>query len=110
MKVNDEVVAVPVATVLAGAAFAQSGSQSKVNVEGINQQQAGMLNKQEMDLGNAKGGGKTDVTAKNINQQQAGMLNQQKMSIGNAEGKGSQSKVNDFNISQQQAGMLNQQE
>jgi hypothetical protein len=61
------------------------GSQSKVNVSNINQQQAGMLNKQEMAIGNASAGGKSNVTAKNINQQQAGMLNQQKMNIGNAQ-------------------------
>ena len=109
MKLKHKVVAVAIATMFAGAAFAQSGSTSKVDVQGINQQQAGMLNKQEMDLGNAKGGGKSDDTAKNINQQQAGMLNQQKMSIGNAEGKGSQSKVNVSNVNQQQAGMLNKQ-
>ena len=85
MKLKHRVVAVAIATMFAGAAFAQSGSQSKVDVANINQTQAGMLNKQEMDLGNAKGGGKTYVTAKNINQTQAGMLNQQKMNVGNAQ-------------------------
>ena len=55
MKLKHKVVAVAIATMFAGAAFAQSGSQSKVNVEGINQQQAGMLNKQvASDLGTSE--------------------------------------------------------
>ena len=85
MNLKSKVVAVAIATLFAGSAFAQSGSQSKVDVGNINQTQAGLLNKQEMDLGNAKAGGKSQVTAKNINQTQAGLLNQQKMNVGNAQ-------------------------
>jgi hypothetical protein len=50
----------------------------------VNQSQVGMLNKQDMAIGNASGGGTSNVTAKNINQSQVGMLNQQKMNVGNA--------------------------
>ena len=84
MKLNHKVAAVAIATLFAGVSFAQTGSTSKVTVDAINQTQSGLLNKQEMAIGNATGGGKSDVTAKNINQSQVGMLNQQKMNVGNA--------------------------
>ena len=58
MKLTYKLISVAVATMFAGAAFAQAGSQSKVSAEDLKQNQAGMLNSQQMDLGNAKGGGR----------------------------------------------------
>ena len=87
MNLKHKVAAIAIATLFAGAASAQS--TSKVQVNDINQNQSGLLNKQEMDLGNAKGGGKSDVKIDKVTQSQSGLLNAQKMGIGNAEGKGS---------------------
>ena len=74
------------------AALFAAPALAQVQAQDLNQSQAGLLNKQSMDLGNTKGGGKAQVNAKNINQGQAGLLNSQEMSIGNAN-KGGKSNV-----------------
>ena len=57
-----------IATMFAVPALAQ------VQAQDLNQSQAGLLNKQSMDLGNTKGGGKAQVNAKNISQGRLGYL------------------------------------
>jgi hypothetical protein len=68
-----------------GSNQAPSRSMTKVNVQNITQSQTGLINKQEINIGNAVKGSITDVTAKGVTQNQSGMLNQQKMNIGNAQ-------------------------
>lgn len=68
-------------------ASAQALAETKVDLKDSGQSQAGgLLNKQEMQMGNVKGGGKSDVKAKNVKQSQAGgLLNKQEMNVGNQE-------------------------
>jgi hypothetical protein len=47
-----------------------SGSKSTVELQNLNQSQSGLLNKQELDLGNAKSGGNATVNVKNVTQGQ----------------------------------------
>ena len=84
MKFAAKVIAFAVAATLSSVAVAQK-SESKVELQNLNQSQSGLLNKQEMDLGNAKAGGKSNVNIKNVNQSQSGLLNNQKANVGNAE-------------------------
>lgn len=49
-----KLIAVAVATLFAGAAFAQTGSESKVSADDLKQNQAGMLNNQKANVGNAE--------------------------------------------------------
>src|SRR6188474_1919569 len=94
------------------ALFVSSGaiaqSTSKVDTQNINQTQAGMLQQQELTIGNANQGGQSNVQVSNVTQGQAGMLQRQKMAIGDAD-KG-KSDVKSGPIMQGQVGMLNNQE
>ena len=103
---SKSMIAVAVAAVFAAShGWAQT---TKVDANNINQSQVGLLNSQEMDLGNAKGkGSSTNVNVKGVNQSQAGLLNKQKMSVGS--GNQGKTKVTASNINQSQAGLLNSQ-
>ena len=82
MKVSTLVIAAAVSAVFASTAFAQ---KSDVNLRNAKQVQAGALNQQKADIGNAKGkGSESKVRARNIRQTQAGALNKQELAIGNA--------------------------
>src|SRR4051794_28177664 len=81
---------------------------AKVDAQDVKQSQAGLLNSQQMDLGNTSNKGDSKVNVKGVNQSQAGLLNSQKLGVGNSSG--GKTNVNASNINQSQAGLLNSQE